>query len=288
MTASLTPLALTCAALLAAGYGLIAALSLAPATRAQARGLWPILLTETVIVGAVVTALWLGGPVLRAALALMALRVGYEAARVILRARPELALTVGVALMLASQGAATLPFVPTAAFALLAWGAALAIKLAKYRGPWLDMAVFPALPLSLFVAFALNGGAATLLAAFLLVEIFDSFALLGGKLFGRTPIFPRLSPRKTVEGLATGTIMLMALAALLGPPIINVPVSTGIAAACLTGILAVAGDLAASRLKRSASVKDYPAILPHQGGLLDITDAWIATGAGFALVTALS
>ena len=73
---------------------------------------------------------------------------------------------------------------------------------------------------------------------------------------------------------------------LLGPLLGGFPVLGSMLFALAAGALTVAGDLAASRLKRVAGVKDYPAVLPHQGGLLDITDAWIATGAG--LVTLMS
>ena len=50
--------------------------------------------------------------------------------------------------------------------------------------------------------------------------------------------------------------------------------------ASLVAGLAVAGDLAASRLKRMAGVKDYPVLMRRQGGVLDSLDSWIAAGAG--------
>ena len=111
-------------------------------------------------------------------------------------------------------------------------------------------------------------------------ETFDSYALLGGKLFGKHKAFPNLSPNKTVEGLGIGAIMLMATAAGLGVLLAGLPVLASAAIALFAGVLTLAGDLLASRLKRLSGVKDYPQILPHQGGLLDITDAWVVTGAG--------
>ena len=97
-----------------------------------------------------------------------------------------------------------------------------------------------------------------------------------------------LSPNKTVEGPACGTVMLMLTAALAGALLAGLPLATSALVALFCGVLAVAGDLAASRLKRAAGVKDYPAVLPLQGGLLDIADAWIATGAGLVALLALT
>lgn len=144
--------------------------------------------------------------------------------------------------------------------------------------------LFPGLPLLVFVAAGLSGGyGPSLLLAFLLVETFDSYALLGGKFLGKTKAFPVLSPNKTIEGLAAGALMLMATAG-LGAWALGAPVVPALGLALLTGPLAVAGDLLASKIKRRAGVKDYPTILPRQGGLFDITDAWITVGAGFVLI----
>ena len=81
----------------------------------------------------------------------------------------------------------------------------------------LDLLVFPTVPLVVFTAAGLHGGFEVwLLVAFILVETFDSYALLGGKFFGRHKAFPVLSPRKTVEGLVIGAIVLMLTAGLVG------------------------------------------------------------------------
>ena len=152
-----------------------------------------------------------------------------------------------------------------------------------------NLIAFPAVPLVVLAAAAIRGDvAAWLLVAFLLVETFDSYALLGGKFMGKTKAFPVLSPNKTIEGLAAGAVMLMATAG-LGAWALDAPVLAGsMALALFAGTLAVTGDLAASRLKRAAGVKDYPHLMRHQGGLLDITDAWIVTGAGVVCLVALT
>ena len=65
---------------------------------------------------------------------------------------------------------------------------------------------------------------------------------------------------------------------------LDLPLWPAALTALLVGVLAVVGDLAASRHKRIAGVKDFPQVLPRQGGLLDSLDSWIAACAG---ITAL-
>ncbi|MDF0600029.1 phosphatidate cytidylyltransferase [Psychromarinibacter sp. C21-152] len=289
-------LALACLVLLAIGYLVVLALMFVPATRRAARETFPILLTETLIVGVVAGAFFLGGWAILALAVLLTLRTAYEAARVTL---PRIGIPGLLPALLVAAGTLVLALLAAPLHpVLLASGAGgatiLAIWIARHfaRGRpvriFAELAAFPVLPLVVFTAAALHGGAATLLIAFLLVETFDSYALLGGKLFGRRKAFPVLSPKKTVEGLVTGAVMLMLTAAAAGALLFGFPVGAAALVALLTGLLTVAGDLAASRLKRAAGVKDFPRILPHQGGLLDITDAWIAAGAGLTVLAALS
>jgi phosphatidate cytidylyltransferase len=176
-------------------------------------------------------------------------------------------------------------FAPTPAFL---WAAAivLAAGLAglvfsterSVAGSAARFAVFPLLPLAAFShAASIPQLAPLLVLAFFLVEIFDSFSLLGGKLYGRTPLVPRLSPRKTWEGLATGIavtfITLLALVAWLSLPLLPM-----LLAGAAVVVSAITGDLLGSRAKRRAGVKDYPAVMTVQGGLLDIADAWLVAG----------
>ena len=71
---------------------------------------------------------------------------------------------------------------------------------------------------------------------------------------------------------------LLRLAAILDKKLLIV---AAIAIAATAG--AIAGDLMASAAKRRAGVKDYPTILPVQGGLLDIMDAWIVAGSSCSI-----
>ncbi|WP_306029020.1 phosphatidate cytidylyltransferase [Stappia sp. MMSF_3263] len=226
-------------ACLVIGAVLLGVGSLLPATAPRARPLWPVFATECAIVAGALLPFALGSPWLDALLGLLAVRIAYEALCV----------------------------------AGLRWPGATATQRMRLA---VEVAVFPGFPVLLFVMVARepeNSG--LVLVSFLLVETYDSYALLGGKLFGRRPAFPRLSPRKTVEGLVAGAVMLGLTAALAGPLVVDWSIGASLSAAILIAVTAIAGDLAGSRLKRASSVKDYPQVLPRQGGLLDITDAWL-------------
>lgn len=107
----------------------------------------------------------------------------------------------------------------------------------------------------------------------------DSAAYLGGRRFGRTPMAPVLSPKKTYEGLviATMTTMLVGAAtpAMLSAFAITAP--AGPVQLALVGLaislVGPLGDLSISLLKRQAGVKDSGHIIPGHGGVLDRTDS---------------
>lgn len=127
-------------------------------------------------------------------------------------------------------------------------------------------------------------------AVFVTVEVGDAFALLCGKLFGRTKIFPRLSPRKTAEGLVGGLVLGGTASYLLGVHLLALPGFEAGLLALLFLSAGLAGDLLTSALKRARGVKDFPAVLARHGGVLDIYDSFLfAAPAGlmFRLATGL-
>ena len=112
---------------------------------------------------------------------------------------------------------------------------------------------------------------------FLMVKGNDMFAYLIGTQFGRHKFFPRLSPKKTWEG-ALGGMAGSLLAALLILPWLRItlPDMTWVHAAgvgIVMGVLAPAGDLVESLIKRSAGVKDSGQALFGTGGILDGMDS---------------
>ena len=102
----------------------------------------------------------------------------------------------------------------------------------------------------------------------------DTGAYFGGRAFGKTPLAPTISPKKTREGAFFGivasvagglAIQLFYEGKLAGWHVI-------ILASILGGILGQLGDLVESTLKRFAGVKDSGAIIPGHGGVLDRVD----------------
>ncbi len=104
----------------------------------------------------------------------------------------------------------------------------------------------------------------------------DSFAYLGGRLWGKTPLAPRLSPKKTQEGALVGVIggIIPALLVLVLAQSLSVTTLIFVAFAPLVAIL---GDLGKSALKRFFDVKDSHIagldLLPGHGGILDRIDS---------------
>ena len=121
-------------------------------------------------------------------------------------------------------------------------------------------------------------GLAWLLLVILVTWLGDTFAFLVGRSAGRRPLIPRISPKKTVEGLAgglTGAAITGAIAvALFG---LGIPWWGGLIAGLLIGVVGVIGDLAESLLKRQAGIKDSGTLIPGHGGLLDRLDALLFT-----------
>jgi len=107
------------------------------------------------------------------------------------------------------------------------------------------------------------------------VSMNDSFALIFGRIFGKNPFRPVLSPKKTWEGVFGG-VMMSAIAGYVAQPLF--PTLTAIETAGLGAILAVIGtmgDLMLSALKRDLGLKDWSAMLPGHGGILDRVDSFI-------------
>jgi phosphatidate cytidylyltransferase len=104
----------------------------------------------------------------------------------------------------------------------------------------------------------------------------DTAAIFAGKAFGKHPLAPSISPKKTVEGAIANLVACVAVAWGLGA-LIDLPIAPSIACGVAAGVFGQAGDLFESALKRRAEVKDSGALLPGHGGLLDRIDSILFT-----------
>jgi len=102
----------------------------------------------------------------------------------------------------------------------------------------------------------------------------DTSAFAVGKLIGRRPMAPRISPRKTVEGGVGGLLAGFAAVLLINLlPDLDVAVWKMVLLGIALPLMAIAGDLSESVVKRALNVKDFSQIIPGHGGVLDRLDS---------------
>jgi len=106
----------------------------------------------------------------------------------------------------------------------------------------------------------------------------DTGAYFAGRFFGRTKLFERVSPKKTLEG-GLGGLAISALGGTLIARQAGLPfgLAEAILLSALLDVAGVVGDLAESLLKRAWGVKDSGWIMPGHGGILDRVDSLLFT-----------
>lgn len=136
-------------------------------------------------------------------------------------------------------------------------------------------ALYTGIPLS-FVVLIREMERGIYLAPMIVVSVWaaDSFAYLGGSLFGRHKLAPVVSPKKSWEGFIAGTLGSIVVWGIL-PFFTHNPYSFWVAifVGSIISVASLVGDLFESRLKREAGAKDSGTLLPGHGGLLDRLDS---------------
>lgn len=144
------------------------------------------------------------------------------------------------------------------------------------------------------ISFLLPYSPYILLAFFILIWIYDTGAYVTGSTLGRHKLFPRISPKKSWEGVFGG--MFFSLAASVGIYFWydaigyrTLSLAEWLGLALTITVAATFGDLTESLLKRNHGVKDSGAILPGHGGMMDRFDSiFIAAPATFIYITLVS
>jgi len=111
-----------------------------------------------------------------------------------------------------------------------------------------------------------------ILGFFVLLWLNDTGAFVFGKLFGRTKLFPRISPNKTWEGTIGGGLATMTGAVIISTYTNEISIINWLVLGLIIVVAASFGDLVESMLKRSLKVKDSSNLLPGHGGILDRFD----------------
>ncbi len=116
---------------------------------------------------------------------------------------------------------------------------------------------------------ALPGGQLWVLAGVVIVVAVDTGAYVTGLSFGRTPMAPKISPKKTWEGFAGSLIAALIAGSLLGTLMLGLPLWVSLLLGAVLVGSATLGDLVESLIKRDLEIKDISSWLPGHGGFLD-------------------
>ncbi len=127
-----------------------------------------------------------------------------------------------------------------------------------------------------FINIRINHGLLVTVWVILVTCLADTFALIGGKLFGGLKMVPKISPNKTWSGFFCGIIASAVFSYFFG-------VYTGqkllrnVLFCFSMAIISVIGDLIISASKRKLGIKDFSNIIPGHGGVLDRLDSLLLT-----------
>ena len=119
-----------------------------------------------------------------------------------------------------------------------------------------------------------------LISLLIVTWVNDIGAYLIGSYLGRNKIFPKISPKKTIEGSIGGIIFSIAATFALNKWL-NLTFNELIFLGLIIAVIGQIGDLFESVLKRGSGVKDSGTLIPGQGGMLDCLDSLIFTAPVF-------
>ena len=119
-----------------------------------------------------------------------------------------------------------------------------------------------------------------LLLIIVLIWCNDTFAYIGGMLFGRKKLKIKASPNKTYAGCISAiifSIITVFIIELIFKEHISFTLFEKFFIGIVFGSIAILSDLLESVLKRSVSIKDSKSLIPGHGGALDVLDSWFLT-----------
>ena len=233
-------------------------------------------------------AVWFGPPYFPLLVALLALGMGREWAR--LSRGDALAVRAGVMLTLLATVAAAALALPLIALAIAVLGTMatwIAARLSAAPAPAWTAAgtLWLAVPcLAILWLRAGTNGRAAILWLFAVVWATDIGAYAAGRIFGGARLAPALSPNKTWAG-AIGGFVVSGFVGWGAGLLLGAPVAMMVATSLVLSIAAQLGDLAESLAKRHFGAKDSGALIPGHGGLLDRLDSLLTAAAVLGLLT---
>jgi phosphatidate cytidylyltransferase len=127
----------------------------------------------------------------------------------------------------------------------------------------------------LMATLAADNGPQRVVVFVLLTISNDIGGYAAGVLFGRHPIAPMISPKKSWEGFAGSVVMQAGVGAASFVWLLDAPWWQGVIAGVVLAVTATAGDFAESAMKRDLGIKDMGSFLPGHGGMMDRLDSLV-------------
>ncbi len=116
------------------------------------------------------------------------------------------------------------------------------------------------------------------IVVFILVTVAsDTGGYIAGVLFGKHPMAPVISPKKSWEGFAGSVTLSVVAGWLLVVYLLDGDWWVGVVLGVIVAVMATLGDLCESVMKRDLGVKDMSQVIPGHGGLMDRLDSLLAT-----------
>ena len=116
-------------------------------------------------------------------------------------------------------------------------------------------------------------GVARMILFLLVVVMNDTGGYVAGVLFGKHPMAPRISPKKSWEGFAGSLVFGVVAAVLMAVHGLEAPVWVGVLLGVCLVLAGTCGDLVESLIKRDLGIKDMSSFLPGHGGVMDRLDS---------------
>ncbi len=117
------------------------------------------------------------------------------------------------------------------------------------------------------------GGAGLLFYLVFLSQFNDVAQYTWGKLFGKRPVVPKVSPKKTLEGLLGGVATTTLIGWLIAPHLTPLAGWWAVLGGLIIGLSGFFGDVVISAVKRDIGVKDSGTLIPGHGGIMDRVDS---------------
>ena len=143
-------------------------------------------------------------------------------------------------------------------------------------------ATFAALYLPLLAGFAVlllrpDDGPNRVVVFIVLTVLSDVGGYVAAVLFGKHPMAPTVSPKKSWEGFAGSALFCAAGGAVLLPTLLDGEAWQGVVCGLAVMVTATLGDLGESMIKRDLGIKDMSTLIPGHGGVMDRLDSLLTT-----------